>query len=716
MPITDYNKKKQLNVDSVTGTPSIGKAQPVLIKGTTTGSRTVNNSSNNTTSFAGDNSDLLLNSRGIVTIAGFECDSSADVTVIVKDSSDNILASKTISASAGVWETITFTESDYSRIPESGETITLRYETTSGLIERDNNYTNNGDHLFEFVNDLFFVANNSSGGGTGIKFETRRTESKTGNGDIILDFTNISDAQDIAVYDQNGNLLDYEIEDLDTTAETATLWCYNSWVRDGSTQAQIAYGSNSANVDRQNVTGTWSNTGQNAVMVQHLQESSPPFLDSTSNNNDSTSVTGTTATSGQFDGARSFDGADDQIRIGTSPGTGQTSGTITFWHNSDNSAGDGAAHSWYDSDTTNGELNFQKFQNNQVYAGWRTDSSSRVVVDVSAPLWGAGEWNIQTLRWNSSQTDYVFNATQQGTIAQSDSESAASDLYIGSSATDFDYFDVSMDAFRIYSDYKDDTWLQADYDASPKAGQVFFSQQAAEDTVTTQEETFSQDVSIKNEDVTKQFSQTVILENRNIPEQFTQDVAVSDKDVEKTLDTDVTVQDRDVEKTFTQDVTLFDRDVEKTFNQDVSIASLDQEENFSQDVIISEGNEAPFSQDVSVKELDREKQFSQDLIIENENVPEQFSQDVNIADLNVEQNFSQDLVIANLDQEATFSQDVLVADQMTETFDNSVVIAKQPAPNVRNPLTLDVVQGSETFTKVLNPTNTYLNVEEVKKN
>lgn len=35
MPLTDYNKRKELSVDSVSGTPQIGKAQPIIVRGET---------------------------------------------------------------------------------------------------------------------------------------------------------------------------------------------------------------------------------------------------------------------------------------------------------------------------------------------------------------------------------------------------------------------------------------------------------------------------------------------------------------------------------------------------------------------------------------------------------------------------------------------------------------------------------------------------------
>jgi len=44
-----------------------------------------------------------------------------------------------------------------------------------------------------------------------------------------------------------------------------------------------------------------------------------------------------------------------------------------------------------------------------------------------------------------------------------------------------DNISLDADSVRVYvGDSKDDAWRTADFDASPKAGQVFFSQQAAE--------------------------------------------------------------------------------------------------------------------------------------------------------------------------------------------------------------------------------------------
>jgi len=67
-------------------------------------------------------------------------------------------------------------------------------------------------------------------------------ESTTGTGEIVLDWSNISSQADIGVYDENGNLLDYYFESFDATNETAVIWVYRDWVRDGTVQAKIAYG------------------------------------------------------------------------------------------------------------------------------------------------------------------------------------------------------------------------------------------------------------------------------------------------------------------------------------------------------------------------------------------------------------------------------------------------------------------------------------------
>jgi len=316
-------------------------------------------------------------------------------------------------------------------------------------------------------------------------------ESQTGTGYIIVDFTNISDAQDIAIYDQNDNLLDYEIEKLDTTAETAVIWCYNSWVRDGTTQAKVVYGANSDNTDN-SVAGAgsnpWSN-GQNAVIVQHLNESNYPTdtaLDSTANDNDG-SVTGATSTTGEFDGGGDFDGVDDNINIPNDASfSGDSSYTSVAWVNSD--VADASFHKIAGS-AKGGISNYKLYQTDSNNWGFRvadsTDSTafpeSTFSVSTDTDFHLVGRWD------NSSFTaEIAVDGTQENSASTSNSiGSSTDDFRIGNDGAGQE-FDGIIDEVRVYTDVKSDDWIQADYDASPKAGQVFFSQQAAESTTTGQ--------------------------------------------------------------------------------------------------------------------------------------------------------------------------------------------------------------------------------------
>jgi len=303
-------------------------------------------------------------------------------------------------------------------------------------------------------------------------------DSTTGNGDIVIDFANISDAQDIAIYDQNDNLLDYEIEDLDTTNETAVLWCYNSWVRDGSTQAKVVYGANSDNTDNQNVTGTWDNTGQNAVMVQHLQDDPLTATDSTSNDNDGT-VTGAVSATGQFDGAGKFDGADDNIDLSTGL-PNFSSYSIVAW----------AFPETFSDEVESRILTIE--QNNQIALIWDNDDrNERFTLQqgdgglnfLTSATKSTNSWYLLSGYWDGSTIEFFVDGSSTDSASVASMNDQNSTDAIGASATDSLFFDGSIDEVRVYSDAKSSSWFQADYDASPKAGQVFFSQQAAETTV-----------------------------------------------------------------------------------------------------------------------------------------------------------------------------------------------------------------------------------------
>jgi hypothetical protein len=107
----------------------------------------------------------------------------------------------------------------------------------------------------------------------------------------------------------------FEIEFWDDTAEEAYVWVKIPSITSGTdTQLHIYYGSSGA-VDTTTIAnfteGTWD---ASYMMVQHLEETSGTHEDSTSNNNDSTSIIVTSQNAaGQIDGADDFSGGSDAV-------------------------------------------------------------------------------------------------------------------------------------------------------------------------------------------------------------------------------------------------------------------------------------------------------------------------------------------------------------------------------------------------------------------
>jgi len=222
VPITDYNKKKPLEVSSTNDSGTIqDKAQPVLISGSGTESinEESNPGSNGLTSAAPVETDEITIKQEFngyideVQVVNQESGGgSLDIEVL--DSNDNVLASvKSSNLTQGTLNFVEIPTSNYSR-ELNNEKVTIRISGTTSTALYDNSF--DGDSI-SFSGSDHLAAYRTTG-------DLTVDESKTGTGDIVIDFTNISDAQDIAVYDQNGNLLDYEIESLDTAAETGVIW------------------------------------------------------------------------------------------------------------------------------------------------------------------------------------------------------------------------------------------------------------------------------------------------------------------------------------------------------------------------------------------------------------------------------------------------------------------------------------------------------------
>jgi len=761
MPLTDYNKTKKLEVTSQNDSgATVNKAQPVILEGPGTklddlesGSSELDWESNSNVTIDtnseinGSNSLKLTSSSGFTSVSrdfinkfnedgdkfevAIKIDNQSSFTgdsvyFELKDNSGNAIVRIIFNDAGNIEEFFSGTNLLSSWSANTIYNITATFDFTNNQVDIDINGTTTSNINFS-TNEITSLEFNNDTDNSGVtrnlfwddySFKREAAESDTGTGDIVVDFANIAGPEDIAVYDQNGNLLDYEIESLDTTAETATLWCYNSWTRDDTVQMQIAYGDNSANEDRSQAgTGgnAWNNTGQNAELVYHLNETSGQAIDSSPNGFDSDSTTGTTFdTEGEFDGARVFDGNDDVVEKSNNTTLQNLTGnfTVVSWVKVDADTSAIQNPPLARADSNNNVWAIRLDDENNFYGTQLLLDDGNIQTISTNRSFPKGEFHQVAATHNTSGNPVLyfnndsFTGSTNGSLAD-----RSVPLTIGERRSAPRFLDGGVDEIRLYSDEKTSEWIQADYDASPKAGQVFFSQQAAETTVTTETKTFSTDISVEDRDVTEQLSTDIIVENQNVPETFTQDVNVQATDQEQTLDTSVTVQDENVEKTFTQDATVLDRDAEETLSSDVSLQLQDQTATFDQDLILSVGNIKTFEQTVVLKQFNAEKQFSQDVIIEDQ-IAETFTQDVAVAEKDLTATFDTGLVVADLNNEKQHSQDVYVSDRLEKTFTNDVRIASQPAPDVSNPLTVKVLNSTQTYTKVLNPQNTHVKVLE----
>jgi len=526
MPITDYNKKKPLEVSSRndSGTTQ-DKAQPIIVRqgakltGTT---KSEADSGSTTTSRKEFATVLSLKKDALVTTVGFESNDNTDVTIKIQRNSDSkILAEKTVTPVAQSFTEVSFTAGDYTSFPSSGDTVNV-FITESGTASlRSGSGGTRSNTLFDITNNDTtneverIAGTQNSNGGTAIQCETYESgASKTGTGDVTIDFTNISDAQDIAVYDENGNLLDYEIESLDTAAETGVIWAYDSWVRDDTVQAQVAYGNNTGGtnnngVDRQNVTGTWNHTGQNSELIQHFNEPNYPTddaIDSSPNNRDGT-VTGASSITAQINGGLNGDGTDDVVDFGTlgSYGSGIAQDTFAFWIKFSHSNLETIFGTFNDTDDTGLQiqLNSDFFENNDpgnIRFFLRDQNRNLLETGLGNGNLNDGNWHRVVITFDSPNNDVsIFvDGVSQTLVDGSDlkREQSPSDF------TDFEFpltalarnvrgsigqnFEGDVDELGFFREQKSSDWIQADFDASPKAGQVYFSQQAAEPLVTDQ--------------------------------------------------------------------------------------------------------------------------------------------------------------------------------------------------------------------------------------
>ena len=125
-----------------------------------------------------------------------------------------------------------------------------------------------------------------------------------------------ADGDDILFTEDDGQTkIPHEIEEYDNSGQVAVLWVKTDLSSSSDTEIYMYYG-NSTCGDQQEVTDVWDS---DYYLVQHLNESSGAYYDSTSNNNDGTAYGGMTrGVTGKIGDAARFDGLNDYIQLPSS--------------------------------------------------------------------------------------------------------------------------------------------------------------------------------------------------------------------------------------------------------------------------------------------------------------------------------------------------------------------------------------------------------------
>lgn len=319
----------------------------------------------------------------------------------------------------------------------------------------------------------------------------------SGTGDVAFSsstWDNITNASDIVVLESDESTTRaYEIESLDTTAREAWIWVYGSW-NSGSTEMVVAAGTGDGTDYSTGGTGAnpWSQTGINAGMVQHFNESNYPTndaLDSTSNGNDA-SITGGTSTGGDLNGSLNLDGSDDNGVVTASSTINpanitlvaytEYTGTKTKFNSlarAENEGGaleqgyliqfDNSGDEIIQAQVHDGSSKGQAFDstgfptNEKVSVGFTYDGADLVLYRDGEP---AG-----------------ISSSVSGNI----SYTSPQDLAIGSVQPNRgtgNLWEGLIEEMRVFTEAKNQEWWLAEYDASPKGGQTFFSWSGPEPT------------------------------------------------------------------------------------------------------------------------------------------------------------------------------------------------------------------------------------------
>jgi hypothetical protein len=303
--------------------------------------------------------------------------------------------------------------------------------------------------------------------------------------------------------DAEGNTqLDHEIE-----SYTASTGVINMWVRiptldgDADTVIYMWYGNSDVSTSQEDIVGVWDS---NHIMVQHLKETSGNHIDSTSNDNDTTTVSVTTqgSATGKINGSTDFEDGDSDYMLVGDDNTLDITGTITLeaWINPETIAG---SHRTLFSKgrNTNGNtavVNYAfRVTSDSKLAFYYNDGSNWHVFNSNAQTLTLGSWAHVAVTYTfgtGSSLKYYLNGSDvtSGSWVMGNGNSAtaanALDLGIGKiqwgTSTGIEKFDGILDELRISKSIRSGEWIATEYNnqSSPSTFYTMGSETAATST------------------------------------------------------------------------------------------------------------------------------------------------------------------------------------------------------------------------------------------
>ncbi len=282
-------------------------------------------------------------------------------------------------------------------------------------------------------------------------------KSVANGGHVALDSGN-----DILFTSDNGSTkLSHEIEKYDPTTGELVAWVRVPVLDHSADTAIYVYYGNGAASDQSNRTGVWD---ANYKAIYHLDESSSPYLDSTSNANNSTSGIYPTQTAGKIYKGQLFDGSTNTIVTTANSSLDMSSSmTLEYWVSKTTNLGGyetPITKRVQPSNAANYESGMDNSTKNVYFWGGGLYAISGINVGTD------GTWHHIAIVTTSGGSDFYLDGVFNSHTAIVLGPTNAAALAIGSvnnNGTAFQYFKGALEDLRISNTARGADWIATEY-------------------------------------------------------------------------------------------------------------------------------------------------------------------------------------------------------------------------------------------------------------